>query len=151
MGIKGARVYSNALKQGIVRRLVGGERVAAVAEGAGIDPKLLYDWWALDRRMGIAGLNRRRGRRAVWNGGAPPSRKAFAKTTPAWNGCADGAACRAPVTIGISDPIRPSATTPTCAISFKGSRSTTAITAIAGLPTNSGVLGFSSTTSGCAD
>ena len=38
MGIKGARVYSNALKQGIVRRLEGGERVAAVAEGAGIDP-----------------------------------------------------------------------------------------------------------------
>ena len=70
MGIKGARVYSNALKQGIVRRLEGGERVAAVAEGAGIDPKLLYDWWALYRRMGIAGLNRRRGRRAVWNGGA---------------------------------------------------------------------------------
>jgi transposase-like protein len=59
MGIKGARVYSNALKQGIVWRLEGGERVAAVAEEAGIDPKLLYDWWALYRRMGIAGLNRR--------------------------------------------------------------------------------------------
>jgi len=73
MGIKGARVYSNALKQGIVWRLEGGERVAAVAEEAGIDPKLLYDWWALYRRMGIAGLNRRRGRRAVWNGGAAPA------------------------------------------------------------------------------
>jgi transposase-like protein len=73
MGIKGARVYSNALKQGIVRRLEGGERVAAVAEGAGIDPKLVYDWWALYRRMGIAGLNRRRGPRAVWNGGAAPA------------------------------------------------------------------------------
>ena len=73
MGIKGARVYSNALKQGIVRRLEGGERVAAVAEGAGIDPKLLYDWWALYRRMGIAGLSCRRGRRAVWNGGAAPA------------------------------------------------------------------------------
>ena len=72
MGIKGARVYSNALKQGIVWRLEGGERVAAVAEEAGIDPKLLYDWWALYRRMGIAGLSRQRGRRAVWNGGAAP-------------------------------------------------------------------------------
>ena len=70
MGIKGARVYSNALKQEIVRRLEAGERVAALAEEAGIDPKLLYDWWALYRRMGIAGLSRRRGRRAVWNGGA---------------------------------------------------------------------------------
>ena len=73
MGIKGARVYSNALKQGIVWRLEGGERVAAVAEEAGIDPKLLYDWWALYRRMGIAGLSRQRGRRAVWNGGAAPA------------------------------------------------------------------------------
>jgi transposase len=72
MGIKGARVYSNALKQEVVWRLEAGEGVAAVAKGAGIDPKLLYDWWALYRRMGIAGLNRRRGRRAVWNGGAAP-------------------------------------------------------------------------------
>jgi len=39
MGIKGARVYSNALKQEIVQRLVAGERVAAVAEEAGIDRK----------------------------------------------------------------------------------------------------------------
>jgi transposase len=70
MGIKGARVYPNALKQEIVGRLEAGERVAAVAEEAGIDPKLLYDWWSLYRRMGIAGLSRRRGRRAVWNGQA---------------------------------------------------------------------------------
>jgi len=70
MGIKGARVYSNALKQEIVRRLVAGERVAAVAEEARIDPKLLYDWWALYRRLGISGLSRQRGRRAVWNGRA---------------------------------------------------------------------------------
>ena len=68
MGIKGARVYSNARKQEIVGRLEAGERVAAVAAEAGIDAKLLYDWWALYRRMGIAGLSRQRGRRAVWNG-----------------------------------------------------------------------------------
>ena len=41
MGIKGARVYSDALKQEIVWRLEAGEGVAAVAKGAGIDPKLL--------------------------------------------------------------------------------------------------------------
>ena len=70
MGIKGARIYSNAMKQAIVARLEAGERVAAVALDAGIDPKLLYDWWALYRRLGIAGLSRRRGRRAVWNGRA---------------------------------------------------------------------------------
>ena len=41
MGIKGARVYSNTLKQEIVRRLEAGERAAAIADEAGIDPKLL--------------------------------------------------------------------------------------------------------------
>ena len=78
MGIKGARVYSNKLKREIVRRLVAGERVAAVAEEAGLDPKLLYDWWALYRRLGIAGLSRRRGRREVWNG-RPSSAEAKAR------------------------------------------------------------------------
>ena len=55
MGIQGARVYSNTLKQEIVRRLEAGERVAAIADEAGIDPKLLYDWRALYRRMGDRG------------------------------------------------------------------------------------------------
>jgi len=82
MGIKGARVYSNALKQEIVGRLEGGERVAAVAREARIDPKLLYDWWALYRRLGIAGLSRRRGRRAVWNGRPASSGLAASDPSP---------------------------------------------------------------------
>ena len=68
MGVKGARVFSNAFKQEMVRRLERGERVAAVAAEVGIKPKLLYDWWALYRRLGTAGLNWKRGRRRVWNG-----------------------------------------------------------------------------------
>lgn len=68
MGVKGARIFSNGLKQEAVRRLEGGERAAAVAADFGIRPKLLYDWWGLYRRLGLAGLNRKRGRRRVWNG-----------------------------------------------------------------------------------
>ena len=68
MGVRGARVFSNAFKQEMVRRLERGERVAAVAAEVGIKPKLLYDWWALYRRLGTAGLNWKRGRRRVWNG-----------------------------------------------------------------------------------
>jgi transposase len=78
MGVKGARVFSNAFKQETVGRLESGERAAAVAAEAGIKPKLLYDWWTLYRRLGVAGLNRKRGRRPVWNGSGlassdPPS------------------------------------------------------------------------------
>jgi len=90
MGIKGARVYSNKLKREIVRRLVAGERVAAVAEEAGLDPKLLYDWWALYRRLGIAGLSRRRGRREVWNG--RPSSAGLASSDPSPSGAGPSAA-----------------------------------------------------------
>jgi transposase-like protein len=86
MGIKGARVYSNELKQEIVRRLGAGERVAAVAEEAGIDPKLLYDWWAVYRRLGIAGLSRRRGRRVVWNGRGSSAGLASSDPSPSGDG-----------------------------------------------------------------
>ncbi len=41
MSKSGARVFSSELKQRLVLRLEGGERVAAVAEEAGIRPKLL--------------------------------------------------------------------------------------------------------------
>ncbi|MGA8714889.1 MAG: helix-turn-helix domain-containing protein [Roseiarcus sp.] len=86
MGIKGARVYSNTLKQEIVRRLEAGERAAAIADEAGIDPKLLYDWRALYRRMGIAGLSRRRGRRRVWNGRPPSAGLTLSEPSPLTGG-----------------------------------------------------------------
>ncbi len=74
MSKPGARVFSSELKQRLVLRLEGGERVAAVAEEAGIRPKLLYDWWAAYRAMGVAGLNCKRGPKPGWNrAGSAPS------------------------------------------------------------------------------
>jgi hypothetical protein len=67
MGKRGARVFSGAFEQGMVQRVEGGERVISVAEEAGLRPKLLYDWLALYRTLGAAGLNRKRGRKAGWN------------------------------------------------------------------------------------
>lgn len=66
MSKRALRVFSGEFKQRMVRRLEGGERVAAVAEEAGVKPQLLYDWWAAYRTMGIAGLNRKRGRKPGW-------------------------------------------------------------------------------------
>ena len=60
------RVFSSEFKQRMVRRLEGGERVAAVAEEAGVKPQLLYDWRAAYRAMGLAGLSRKRGRKRGW-------------------------------------------------------------------------------------
>jgi len=66
MSKRSLRVFSSELKQRMVRRLERGERVAAIAEEAGVKPQLLYYWWAAYRAMGIAGLNRKRGRKPRW-------------------------------------------------------------------------------------
>src|ERR1700733_13318852 len=58
------RVFSTTFKEDIVRRLESGEALAAVSKEIGIARKLLYEWrWAW-RRLGVAGLNRRRGPKA---------------------------------------------------------------------------------------
>ena len=55
------RVFSTTFKEGVVRRLESGEALAAVSKELGIARKILYEWrWAW-RRLGAAGLNRRRG------------------------------------------------------------------------------------------
>ena len=56
------RAYSTELKEGIVLRLEAGERIAAIAAETGIRRKLLYQWRHAYRAMGVAGLNRKRGR-----------------------------------------------------------------------------------------
>jgi transposase-like protein len=61
---KRARVFSNESKQRMVQRVACGERVATVAEEAGVRPKLVCDWWAAYRTMGVAGLSRKRGAEA---------------------------------------------------------------------------------------
>ena len=55
------RAFSTEFKEGVVLRLEGGERIAAVADELKIRRKLLYEWRAAYRAMGVAGLNRKRG------------------------------------------------------------------------------------------
>ena len=47
-------------------RLEAGERIAAVAEEAGVKRKLLYQWREAYRAMGVAGFNRKRGPKSGW-------------------------------------------------------------------------------------
>ena len=63
----------------MVLRLEAGERIAAVAEELKIRRKLLYEWRAAYRKLGAAGLNRKRGPK---RGGARASPDA-APATPA--------------------------------------------------------------------
>src|SRR5271168_2222746 len=58
------RLFSTGFKEDVVRRLESGAALAAVSKELGIARKLLYEWrWAW-RRLGVAGLNRRRGPKA---------------------------------------------------------------------------------------
>ncbi len=79
MSQQGMRTFSTEFKQAVVLRLEAGERVAAVAEELKIKRKLLYEWRAAYRKLGAAGLNRKRGRKP---GGARASPDA-APATPA--------------------------------------------------------------------
>ncbi len=47
----------------MILRLEAGERIAAVSEELKIRRKLLYEWRAAYRKLGAAGLNRKRGRK----------------------------------------------------------------------------------------
>ena len=79
MSQQGMRKFSTEFKKGVVLRLGAGERIAAVAEELKIRRKLLYEWRAAYRKLGSAGLNRKRGRKP---GGARAS-SAAAPATPA--------------------------------------------------------------------
>jgi len=76
-----SRQLSTEEKEGLVRRMEAGERVAALAEETGALRKSLYQWRAAWRAMGVAGLNRKRGpkpggRAAVdpsWADAGPPA------------------------------------------------------------------------------
>ena len=61
MSQEGMRTFSTAFKKAVVVRLGAGERIAAVADELKIRRKLLYEWRAAYRRLGEAGLNRKRG------------------------------------------------------------------------------------------
>jgi len=63
---KSPRQFSEAFKEAAVRRLEGGEKIAAVAAAIGVRRKLLYQWRDAWRAMGSAGFNRKRGRKPGW-------------------------------------------------------------------------------------
>ena len=63
MSDRGPRVFSTELKEEIVLRLEAGERISAVSAETGIRRKLLYQWRDAYRAMGVAGFNRKRGRK----------------------------------------------------------------------------------------
>jgi len=60
---QGMRAFSTEFKEAVVLRLEAGERIAAVSDELGIRRKLLYEWRAAYRKLGAAGLNRKRGRK----------------------------------------------------------------------------------------
>lgn len=57
------RVFSTAFKANVIRRLEAGETLASVSKELGVARKLLYEWRSAWRRLGVAGLNRKRGRK----------------------------------------------------------------------------------------
>ena len=63
MSQQGMRTFSTEFKKAVVLRLEAGERIAAVADELKIRRKLLYEWRAAYRKLGAAGLNRKRGRK----------------------------------------------------------------------------------------
>ena len=63
MSQHGMRTFLTEFKQSVVLRLEAGERIASVAEELKIRRKLLYEWRAAYRKLGAAGLNRKRGRK----------------------------------------------------------------------------------------
>ena len=79
MSPQGMRAFSTDFKEAVVLRLEAGERIAAVSDELRIRRKLLYEWRAAYRKLGAAGLNRKRGRKP---GGARASPDA-APATPA--------------------------------------------------------------------
>lgn len=79
MSQQGMRTFSTEFKQAVVLRLEAGERIAAVSDELKIRRKLLYEWRASYRKFGVAGLNRKRGRKP----GGARARPAAAPATPA--------------------------------------------------------------------
>ena len=67
------------MRAAVVLRLEAGERIAAVSDELRIRRKLLYEWRAAYRKLGAAGLNRKRGRKP----GSARARPDAAPATPA--------------------------------------------------------------------
>src|SRR5271167_1561410 len=73
MSQQGMRTFSTELKKAVVLRLEAGERIAAVSDELKIRRKLLYEWRAAYRKLGAAGLNRKRSPKPVGARASPAS------------------------------------------------------------------------------
>ena len=60
------RVFSTAFKRDAMLRLEAGDSLAGLSRELGIKRKSLYDWRKGWRSEGLAGLNRKRGRKPGW-------------------------------------------------------------------------------------
>ena len=49
------RAFSTEFKEAVVLRLEAGERIAAVSDELRVRRKLLYEWRAAYRKLGVAG------------------------------------------------------------------------------------------------
>jgi transposase-like protein len=76
------RSFSTDFKARAIQRIDAGESLAAVARKLGVARKLLYDWRAAYRALGIAGLNRKRGPQPGGRRG-PPSAPGLASAVAA--------------------------------------------------------------------
>lgn len=65
------RVFSTAFKREAMERLDAGESLAGLSRSLAIRRKSLYDWRKGWRSEGLAGLNRKRGRKPGWTKPAP--------------------------------------------------------------------------------
>ena len=81
MSQRAMRVFSTELKHSTVLRLAAGERLSRVADELKIKRKLLYEWRSAYRKMGVAGLNRKRGPKPGFL--AASARPDAARATPA--------------------------------------------------------------------
>jgi len=76
------RVFTTEFKERAVLRLEAGEQFSALAAELGVRRKLLYDWRKAWRRLGVAGLNRKRGPKpGLLRSGDPPGGAAPADPT----------------------------------------------------------------------
>ena len=55
------RVFDTAFKESLMLRLAAGETIAGLLKETGILRKSLYEWRDAYRKLGVAGLNQRRG------------------------------------------------------------------------------------------
>ena len=71
--MKGRSRLSTVDKAALVRRLAAGERASTLALEAGVLAKSLYQWRAAYLMSGVAGLNRKRGRKPAGGTGKSAS------------------------------------------------------------------------------